>query len=96
MRFYLVWVSVGALAGVIVATLVAPSVLTNVLAFTGAQDAMCQCTELVARTTSTFIKVQLWGAGIGGVGVPVCAYLVRRFFTKRGELEPGGTPTPQH
>jgi hypothetical protein len=78
MRFFMTWIAVGGLLGAVIATLAAPVVLENVLAFTGAKDAMCQCTELVARTSSTLIKTQLWGAVIGAVIVPVVAFFLRR------------------
>jgi hypothetical protein len=94
MRFFLAWMSVGALLGAVIATLVAPTVLENVLAFTGANDAMCQCSELVARTSSTLIKTQIWGVAIGAVLVPLAAFLLRRAFSKRGSMDASAAPTP--
>ena len=78
MRFYLGWLLVGAFIGGAAATFVAPFVLQTLLASTGAQDAMCQCTELVSNTASLLIKTQLYGAGAGALLFPVAAWLFRR------------------
>lgn len=78
MRWFLSWFAVGAFIGTAVATLVAPIVLETFLASTGAKDAMCQCTELVASTAALLIKTQLWGAGAGGLIFPSAAFAWRR------------------
>ena len=84
MRFFLAWLAVGAFVGAAVATLCAPFVLETLLASTGAQDAMCQCTELVKNTASLLIKTQLWGAAGGALVFPVAAFLTRRRFNRPG------------
>lgn len=78
----MVWALIGAMVGLTVATLFAPSALEALLATTGAQDAMCQCTELVRRTSTTLIQVQLTGSAVGAVTFPIFAWLVRRKFKK--------------
>jgi hypothetical protein len=86
MRRFLLWVVVGAFSGAVIATLAAPWVLETFLATTGAQDAMCQCSELVANTASTLIKTQLWGMVVGAIVVPTtCAFLAKRLWGKRGD-----------
>jgi hypothetical protein len=85
MRKFFAWFLGGSLFGTAVATLVAPRVLEALLATTGAQDAMCQCSQLVHRTATLLIEVQLTGATIGGVAFPLCAWLVRRKLHKPGE-----------
>ncbi len=88
-RFF-AWFLGGALVGTVVASIAAPMLLETLLATTGAQDAMCQCTELVNRTAKTLIIVQLVGAGIGAVTFPLGAWLVRRKFNKPSEVAPAG------
>jgi hypothetical protein len=78
MRWFFSWLAVGALLGTVVATLLAPMILEALLASTGAKDAMCQCTELVANTASLLIRTQLWGAAAGAIVFPTAAWLVRR------------------
>ena len=78
MRFYLGWLMGGAFFGGAAATFVAPFVLKTLLASTGAQDAMCQCTELVSNTSSLLIKTQLYGAAAGALLFPIAAWLFRR------------------
>jgi hypothetical protein len=90
MERFLVWFLGGALVGTVVASLVAPAALETLLASTGAQDAMCQCTELVNRTATRLITVQLVGAAIGAVTFPLGAWLVRRKFNKPSEVAPAG------
>jgi hypothetical protein len=46
---------------------------------------MCQCSQLVHRTATLLIEVQLSGATIGGILFPLCAWLVRRKLNKPGE-----------
>jgi hypothetical protein len=65
-----------------VASFIAPRVLETLLATTGAQDAMCQCSQLVHRTSTLLIQVQLAGAAIGAVLFPLGAWLARRKFGK--------------
>ena len=86
-RFF-AWFLGGALAGTVVASIIAPRVLETLLATTGAQDAMCQCSELVHRTANTLIMVQLVGAAIGAVTFPLTAWLVKRKLNKPGEVAP--------
>ena len=88
-RFF-AWCLGGALVGTVVASLAAPKVLEALLATTGAQDAMCQCSELVHRTATRLIMVQLIGAAIGAVTFPLGAWLVRRKFGKPSEVAPAG------
>ena len=83
MRRFLLWMVVGAFSGAVVATLIAPKVLETFLATTGAKDAMCQCSELVANTASTLIHTQLYGAAAGAVLFPVAAFVARRLWGKR-------------
>lgn len=92
MRSFFTWMAVGALAGAVISTLVAPWVLETLLASTGAQDAMCQCTELVKNTATLLIKTQLWGAGSGAVVVPIAALLIKRSWGNRG-TGPAQAPT---
>jgi hypothetical protein len=87
---FLAWFLGGALAGTVVASLIAPAVLEALLASTGAQDAMCQCSQLVHRTATRLIMVQLVGAVIGAVTFPLGAWLVRRKFNKPSEVAPAG------
>lgn len=82
MRGYLVWAGAGAFVGTAAASFFAPAVLDTLLATTGAQDAMCQCSQLVHRTSTMLIQVQMTGAAVGGVLFPLCAWLVRRKFKK--------------
>lgn len=82
MRFYLVSTVVGAFLGGALATFFAPVVLETLLASTGAQDAMCQCTELVKNTANLLIRTQLVGAGIGAVIALLGSALLRRRFGK--------------
>jgi hypothetical protein len=84
MKRVALWVVVGAFTGAVVATLMAPWVLQTFLATTGAKDAMCQCSELVANTASTLIQTQLWGAVTGAVVMPILAWLAKRLWGKRG------------
>ena len=86
MRFYVGAVSVGALLGGGTATFVAPFILETFLASTGAQDAMCQCTELVKNTADLLIRTQLVGAAIGAVLFGLGAALLRRRLG-RGKAE---------
>jgi hypothetical protein len=81
----LAWFLGGALFGVAVATVIAPRVLEALLATTGAQDAMCQCSQLVHRTATLLIEVQLAGAAIGATLFPLAAWLTRRKFGKPSE-----------
>jgi hypothetical protein len=67
------------------ATFFAPSALEALLATTGAQDAMCQCSQLVHLTATRLIQVQLAGAAIGAVLFPTAAWLMRRKFRKPSE-----------
>jgi hypothetical protein len=85
MRRFFAWFLGGALVGTAVATTFAPTVLEALLASTGAQDAMCQCSQLVHRTATRLIMVQLIGAAIGAVTFPLGAWLVRRKFGKEPE-----------
>ena len=85
MRRFLAWFASGALVGATVASFIAPQVLETLLATTGAQDAMCQCSQLVHRTSTLLIKVQLVGAAIGAVVFPLGAWLARRKFAKPSE-----------
>jgi hypothetical protein len=98
MRRFLLWMVVGAFSGAVVATLVAPKVLETFLATTGAKDAMCQCSELVANTASTLIHTQLYGAAAGAVLFPIGAWLARRLWGRRraGGDAPSvsGSPNP--
>jgi hypothetical protein len=83
MRRFFTWMVFGALTGVVVATALAPAVLRTLLASTGAQDAMCQCVELVNNTASLLIKTQIWGAIVGATSFPAGAWLVKRMWTRR-------------
>jgi hypothetical protein len=95
MRRFLNWMVLGALTGVIVATLVAPFVLKTLLASTGAKDAMCQCTELVTNTASLLVRTQVTGLAVGAIAFPLCAWLTRRFWEKRKtNAVAAGTPNP--
>lgn len=85
---FLVWFLSGALVGTVVASLIAPVALETLLASTGAQDAMCQCAELVNRTATKLITIQLIGAVTGAVTFPLVAWLVRRKFNKPSEVAP--------
>ena len=80
MRRVVTWMVVGAFVGSVIATLMAPVVLETLLASTGAQDAMCQCSQLVQNTASLLIRTQVWGGAIGAVVFPILAWLVRRKF----------------
>jgi hypothetical protein len=93
MRRFLLWMVVGAFSGIVVATLAAPKVLETFLATTGAKDAMCQCSELVANTASTLIQTQIYGAAAGAVLFPLAAWLIRRTWGRRhgGETPPVST-----
>lgn len=91
MRRFLMWMAIGALAGAIASTLLAPLILETLLASTGAKDAMCQCTELVNNTASLLIKTQLWGAGIGALVFPLSAWLIKR---SRGGKSPSPASAP--
>lgn len=84
MRRIFNWMVFGALTGVAVATAIAPYVLRTLLASTGAQDAMCQCVQLVTNTASTLIKTQIWGAIIGAASFPAGAWLAKRLWNRRG------------
>lgn len=90
MRWFFSWFAAGALIGAVIATLIAPMVLEALLASTGAKDAMCQCTELVANTASLLIRTQLWGAGVGSLVFPLAAFLVRR--KRPAKIEPPAQP----
>jgi cytochrome oxidase assembly protein ShyY1 len=46
---------------------------------------MCQCSQLVHRTATRLIMVQLIGAAVGAVTFPLGAWLVRRKFAKEPE-----------
>lgn len=94
MRRVVIWIIVGSFVGSVVATLMAPFVLETLLASTGAQDAMCQCTELVKNTASLLIRTQIWGGAIGAVTFPILAWLVRRRFGTKA-LPPEGGPQAQ-
>jgi hypothetical protein len=84
MRKFLAWSGSGAFVGMVAASFFAPAVLETLLATTGAQDAMCQCSQLVHRTSTLLIQVQLTGATIGAILFPLCAWLLRRKFNKSG------------
>ena len=86
MRRVVTWMIVGAFVGSVIATLMAPVVLDTLLASTGAQDAMCQCSQLVQNTAGLLIRTQLWGAAIGGVLFPMVAWLIRRRFGTKPTL----------
>jgi hypothetical protein len=79
----LIWMVIGALTGVVAATVVAPMVLGTLLAYTGADDAMCQCAELRNNTVSLLIQIQLWGAGGGAVLFPLIAVLSKWLWQRR-------------
>lgn len=80
MRRIVTWAIIGSFIGSVIATLIAPTVLQTLLASTGAKDAMCQCVELVHNTSNLLIRTQIWGAAIGGVTMPILAWLLRRKF----------------
>jgi hypothetical protein len=92
MRGFLIWMTVGAFLGSVVATFIAPYVLETLLATTGAQDAMCQCSQLVANTASLLIKTQIWGAVIGAAILPIVVYVVRRMWGRRFPGDPTSAP----
>lgn len=92
MRWFIGWLLAGGFVGGVVATLVAPWVLETLLASTGAKDAMCQCSELVANTSRLLVKTQLSGVTIGAVLFPLAAWLVRRARAKSNA--PAPTPVP--
>jgi len=94
MRRFLIWFVSGALAGMVIATLLAPTVLKTMLASTGAKDAMCQCTELVNNTATLLIKTQIWGAVVGALLLPLVAWLFRRRFGRASEPPPVPPPVP--
>ena len=92
MRWLLTWTLIGALLGVVVATLIAPFVLQKLLASTGAEDAMCQCTQLVQNTTRGLIRTQVWGIAIGAVTFPAVAGVVRWQWRRRKKAETPAEP----
>jgi hypothetical protein len=91
------WLVIGAFFGAVAATLIAPWMLETLLATTGAKDAMCQCTELVANTASHLIRTQIYGAVAGAITFPIGAFVARRLWGRRDAAVPpaiGGTPSP--
>ncbi len=83
LRRFFTWTVFGALTGVVVATLMAPAILRTLLASTGAQDAMCQCAQLVDNTSSLLIRTQVWGLLAGAILFPSADWLVRLLWRRR-------------
>lgn len=94
MRWFMTWTVLGALVGVTIATIFAPMVLRTFLASTGAEDAMCQCAELVSNTAALLIKTQLWGLVIGAVTFPSGAGLARWLWSRHKKHSQGAGGAP--
>jgi len=83
LRRVFTWMVFGALTGVVVATFMAPAILRTLLASTGAQDAMCQCAQLVDNTSSLLIRTQIYGLLAGAILFPTGDWLVRLLWRRR-------------
>jgi hypothetical protein len=94
LRRFFTWTVLGALTGVVVATLVAPMILRTLLASTGAQDAMCQCAQLVDNTSSLLIRTQVWGLLSGAALFPTGDWLVRLLWRRRKARKATASPAP--
>ncbi|MEW5851313.1 MAG: hypothetical protein AB2A00_21170 [Myxococcota bacterium] len=82
----------GAVAGVVVTTLIAPGIL-GWYHTPGAGGALCNCQELAESTASQLIKLQLGGAGTGALTFLVLGALIHRARrNKTPALPPAATP----
>lgn len=82
-RTVFVFAVAGAGLGCILATLLAPSLLSWYLSPGSAGGALCPCQELVQQTTGKFMRVQIYGMGIGlvtgiALGIPFSRWWARK------------------
>lgn len=84
----------GAIAGVVIATLIAPGFIAWYNTPGGTAQALCNCVDIVRQTTAQLIRGQLIGAGAGAAAFVLGAIVVRFLGRERKKPEAGETPLP--